>query len=139
MEEALTKHFLTTLFDVPVSNIQQRRELLSLSVKYGGVDIPDPTKTCTAHHRESREVTHILSALLHPNSPTFNVVAHTETATASIKEHRLQRGIYGEETLGALIEAAPFAEVRRMWRSTETGTWFTVTPMEWNGTSLEAE
>ena len=139
IEEAIATHFLPALLDLAPEEVSSRRDLLALPVKYGGLGVPDPTRTGEEHYKASRRATESLTAALHPGGPAFDVARYTKAATDAIKTGRAERAAASSDKMVALVARAGKYEARRITRSTETGAWLTVMPMTWNGTGLEAE
>ena len=139
VEDALANDFLPALFDVDPAEIRERRDLLALPVKAGGIGVPDPTSTGTLSHATSLAVTDHLTDALMPDGPDFDLEAYIAEGNAARKHFRNMRVADADADIDARIAKAPKLVARRLGRSKDCGGWLSLLPRSLHGTALDPD
>ena len=114
------------------------RELLSHSLKVGGLGIRNPVASAEHVHKMSDHASsYLVSTLVFPGRG-FDVDAHNQTVKESCADGTKQRLEREQEFLKDLMKDRPFLE-QQMERACETGLFLKAIPRHINGTVLGAD
>jgi hypothetical protein len=140
VEKALAEHFIPALFDELGDDAKMKamRPLFALPCRNGGLDIPNPQKTATEYHGNSRNLTkEITYSLLHGTD--LNVGAYLSQAAEELKSNRFRKAGMEENAQERYIRGLSDTQsARRIKRSQECGAWLMAMPSRLNGTELAA-
>ena len=138
LEEVIHKHFLPTLLGVPSVEINgEYHQILTHSVKLGGVAIHNPVDTALSVHKASLAATRHLTVSFVDPATQFDLGAHCMCATEAglaAQRDRLQNELI---FLNHRSQDKP-AVARRDKRNCGAGTWLYVFPNQLNGNGLLA-
>jgi len=139
LEEAIRTHFLPALLGVPLVEIDgDYCQLLTHSVKLGGLAIRNPVDTAPCVHKASLAATcHLTVSLVDPDT-RFDPGAHPMCATeagAAAQRDRLQDVQIFLDRHGRDKPAV----ARRDKQNCAAGAWLSVFPNQLNGTGLSAD
>ena len=139
LEAAIRTHFLPALLGVPAAEIDgDYRQLLTHSVKLGGLAIRNPVDTAPSVHKASLAATRHLTESLVDSATQFDPGAHRMCASeagAAARRDRLQNEQIFLDRRGRDKPAV----ARRDKRNCAAGAWLTVFPNRLNGTGLSAD
>ena len=139
LETAIRRKFIPALLGIGSWEIDgDYRELLTHSVKKGGLALRNPVDTACYVHDASKQATIHLTESLVDSSLHFDLgrhVAQARVAGQMVREARLGRE---QQHLNERGTDAP-AVKRRDLRGCAAGVWLTVMPNRLNGTSISAE
>jgi hypothetical protein len=136
LEEVIRTCLLPALLGIQPNELSSDdRQLLSHSVKTGGLGIQNPLDTAPRVHQVSVAATKHLTASLVDDKVSFDLQLHTTTArTASHEAHRAR---IEDEMIALTRRGRVNASVsRRDKRNCSNGAWLTVIPNKLNGTDL---
>jgi hypothetical protein len=137
VEKALRESFLPALFQIETIDDDFRRRL-ALSVKQGGLGIPNPVATADGNHEDSLRSTRMLTESLLEDPANFDVRKFKQECSQQRRKAAAARQEAGDSEFDSLIVGCSLAERRRINRTKSTGRWLTVTPADANGTTLSA-
>jgi hypothetical protein len=139
LEEVIRMHFLPALLGVPSVEIDgDYRQLLTHSVKLGGLAIRNPVDTAPRVHKASLAATRHLTVSLVDPATRFDPGAHRMCATeagAAARRDRLQDEQIFLDRRGRDKPAV----ARRDKQNCAAGAWLSVFPNRLNGTGLSAD
>ena len=138
MEVVLRTKFIPALLGLAPSEVNgDLRQVLTHSVKMGGLAIRNPVDTATHVHEASMEATSHLTRSLVEAGVAFDLGQHKSVASKARQDTRNNR--MGRERcyLGQRGEEKA-AVKRRDKRNCRAGIWLSVIPTRMNGTSLSA-
>ena len=137
LEEAIRMQLIPALLGLQPDELSSdQRQLLSHSVKTGGMGIQNPLDTAPRVHQVSLAATKHLTTSLVDDEVSFDLQLHTKTArTASHEAHRAR---IEDEMIALSRRGQENASVgRRDKRNCSNGAWLTVIPTTLNDTNLE--
>ena len=139
VERALRQEFIPALLGLPKEDILGRfRELLSQSVKKGGLGIRNPVDSADHVHTTSTDAaTHLVCTML-DREREFDYECHNGVVADICKDARKRRLERDDAYLEHWSEGNP-AEQRRMERAGKAGAYLTAVPNRENGTVLSAD
>jgi len=139
LEEAIRTHFLPSLLGIPSSEIDgDYRQLLTHSVKMGGLAIRNPVDTAPRVHLASIAATRHLTASLVRDATRFDLGTHRTCANEAGLAARRDRLQDEQIFLGRHGKDNP-SVARRNRRNCAAGAWLSVFPNRLNGTGLSAD
>ena len=138
LEVAIREALLPSLLGISGLEIDAEfRQLLSQSLKCGGLAIRNPMDTAMpAHEISTLASSHLVDSLLCPQEP-FHLQRHMETVTAAASQGRKDRIEREMDFLGERATKSP-AVGRRDKRASQMGIWLSLIPSRENGTTLSA-
>ena len=140
IEEAIAGVFLPALFQLKKEEIASMRSLLSLSVRWGGLGLPNPVQSARTSFDTSTAVTSMLTAALLKQEPhALDVGLYLKSNATARKAARAEREQQNEIRFDELSADADVPTKCRLDRSRECGSWLTTMPNTFNGTVLSAE
>ena len=137
IEDEITNTLIPSLFQLP--NIDHKlRTLLSLPVKYGGMNIQNPITIAKAANEASiNSTSYLVSSLLEKSNFDFSI--HTNTVKKEKIASKTNQNLQHELTLLQLKENQSKTTCDKLERNCDTGTWLTTIPVALNGTALTKE
>ena len=142
LEAALAETFLPCLFKPPDPDGSQpalavARPLTALPVKAGGLGVSNPTTTTTTSHEASLAMAiKVSTALVGSSTTPFSLAEHEAHVSATRLQTQTARATDNQQTLAAIIAAAPDSRREGLSRACHTGAWLSVIPMPENDTVL---
>jgi len=138
IERAIRNEFLPALFDIGSEDIDaQLREVLSHSVKKGGLGVRNPVDLAPYSFDTSKKATiELLKSML--DDTRFDLVAHRAQVSSIAQKHRAQRMEREQDYLDEIGQGKP-ALARRMLRACLSGIWLSSVPDCLNGNILSME
>ena len=139
VEMAIRDAFLPALLGVPKDAISgQFRELLSITVKQGGLGVRNPVENAAhVYDTSAGAAGHLVESML-DLSLEFNVGEHNHKVRRRCQHGRNERDLSDEAVRTAWGANSP-PDQRRMDRARKTGAFLTAIPNRANGTALSAE
>jgi hypothetical protein len=136
LEEAIRTYLLPALLGMQPNDLcPDERQILSHSVKTGGLGIQNPLDTAPRVHQVSLAATKHLTESLVDAQTSFDLQTHTRTARAASQE--AHRGQIEDETIALTRRGRNNVSLkRRDKRNCSNGAWLTVIPTTSNGTVL---
>jgi hypothetical protein len=135
LEKAISESFLPALLEDSTSAIAKLRDQLALSVKCGGIGIPNPVKSAPASYKASVETTSVLSKSLREgvalDMPAYKISSSGTRGGLAKERIKAQKA-----ELERLKKKSSKDAVRKMDIATETGQWLTTAPNTRNNTCL---
>ena len=140
MEKEIRMSFLPALLGIPPTAIDGGyRQLLTQSVKQGGLAIRNPVDTASCIHSASLAATRYLTeSLMCEGTRRFDLEAHRTCATEAGQAARKSRLIDEQLFLDRRGRDNP-SVARRDKRNCAAGAWLSVFPNRLNGTGLSAD
>ena len=139
VEVAIRTLFIPALLGIQANEVDaDLRDILSLSVKNGGLAIRHPVDSGAEHvHEASKAATsHLTESIVDPNVD-FDICTHRLKSVDALKKAKEKRLKREAEALAERAEGKP-AVGRRDMRNCRNGAWLTVVPSRLNGTDLSA-
>jgi hypothetical protein len=136
IEEALTERFLPTLLQVPQISPELRR-LYALPVKFGGLGIPDPTRTADAAFATSQAATEHLCDAIRGFVP-LRLPDHQAAMRQARSDFKAQKVKACDKELASVLPNLPEDQQRAVERAVKhkTSAWLTAMPSVRNGNKL---
>jgi hypothetical protein len=136
VEKAMRDVFLPALLGDPLPATDRIRDQASLSTKFAGLGLPNPTETAEANYMASQMSTSVLAKSL-INGDTLDVVAHHKKVAHARKSAKDRKTTALEASHKALCDEGSKGDVRRLTRS--KGAWLNITPNTLNATALSRD
>ena len=134
----IQRKFLLSLIGIPTKEMDEDYcNLLTHSVKTGGLAIRNPTETSDYNLETSKSITRYLVDSLVDGIP-FNPNAHRRTASSSGKVAQIKRFARERATL-TYRDENNHGKKRRDMRACVAGAWLSVYPNGLNGTTLSTQ
>ena len=138
LETAIRKYFIPALIGIGAHEVDaEYRELLSQSVKKGGLAIRNPLDSAAIVHETSKAATRHLVTSLVDEERDFDHNSHRISASIADVHSRKERMEREQDFLDARWVGKPAVE-RRDKRACKAGIHYSVVPSNLNGTSLSA-
>jgi hypothetical protein len=118
--------------------LEATRDQASLSTKFSGLGLPDPTQSAAESYMSSAVGTSLLAKSLRDGAK-LDVAEHCKQVSHGRKTSQTRKAANSEELLVSLGDGATAGEKRRLDRARETGGWLNILPDSLNGTELSTE
>ena len=141
IEDAIRSSFLPSLLGMDANAFadgSNERKLTVLPVKFAGLGIPNPAQSAKEQFETSRMITSELTDSLSHNTE-LAVPDYLQQGAETRNQRRAIRTGTHKGAMNEFLSASDETAKRRLKRSSQTGSWLTVTPNRLNGTLLSAD